>query len=212
MVWRSVVINRPAKLRREHFALVVEQEQCARVPFEDIAVIVLNHREITLTHPAPYLPQLLMHQTAYPVPRHVIEKHGDAWIRPENFVSNGPFRLVEWRPNDKVRVVKNERFHDAANVKLDEVAFYPTDDSEAALKRFRTGELDLNVGFPSQQIDFLRRSLADALHVTTLVNTRYIVMNTTRPPTETMSSVSWPASIVAHASLARTSVCSTWTM
>lgn len=51
MVWRSVVINRPAKLRREHFALVVEQEDSARVPFEDIAVIVLNHREITLTHP-----------------------------------------------------------------------------------------------------------------------------------------------------------------
>lgn len=51
MVWRSVVINRPARLRREHFSLVVEQEQAARVPFEDIAVIVLNHREITLTHP-----------------------------------------------------------------------------------------------------------------------------------------------------------------
>lgn len=51
MVWRSVVISRPAKLKREHFALVVEQEQSARVPFEDIAVIVLNHREITLTHP-----------------------------------------------------------------------------------------------------------------------------------------------------------------
>ena len=51
MVWRSVVINQPAKLKREHFALVVEQEQSARVPFEDIAVIVLNHREITLTHP-----------------------------------------------------------------------------------------------------------------------------------------------------------------
>jgi CRISPR-associated protein Cas1 len=51
MVWRSVVISKPAKLRREHFSLVVEQEQSARVPFEDIAVIVLNHREITLTHP-----------------------------------------------------------------------------------------------------------------------------------------------------------------
>ena len=51
MVWRSVVINRPARLKREHFSLVVEQEQSARVPFEDIAVIVLNHREITLTHP-----------------------------------------------------------------------------------------------------------------------------------------------------------------
>lgn len=51
MVWRSVVISKPAKLKREHFALVVEQEQSARVPFEDIAVIILNHREITLTHP-----------------------------------------------------------------------------------------------------------------------------------------------------------------
>ncbi len=51
MVWRSVVISQPAKLKREHFALLVEQEQAARVPFEDIAVIVLNNREITLTHP-----------------------------------------------------------------------------------------------------------------------------------------------------------------
>jgi CRISP-associated protein Cas1 len=51
MVWRSIVISKPAKLRRESFSLVVEQEQIARVPFEDIAVIVLNHREISLTHP-----------------------------------------------------------------------------------------------------------------------------------------------------------------
>ena len=51
MVWRSVVISQPAKLKREHFSLVIEQAQSARVPFEDIAVIVLNHREITLTHP-----------------------------------------------------------------------------------------------------------------------------------------------------------------
>jgi len=51
MVWRSVVISRPAKLRREQFRLAIEQEQTAFVPFEDIAVIVLNHREITLTHP-----------------------------------------------------------------------------------------------------------------------------------------------------------------
>ena len=51
MVWRSVIISQPAKLKREHFALLVEQEQSARVPFEDIAIIVLNNREITLTHP-----------------------------------------------------------------------------------------------------------------------------------------------------------------
>lgn len=50
VTWRSVMISRPATLRRDKFALLIEQEQNARVPFEDIAVIVLNHAEITLTH------------------------------------------------------------------------------------------------------------------------------------------------------------------
>lgn len=45
------MISRPAKLRREHFSLAIEQEETAYVPFEDIAVIVLNHREINLSHP-----------------------------------------------------------------------------------------------------------------------------------------------------------------
>lgn len=51
MTWRSIVISQPAKLRREHFSLAIEQMQTAFVPFEDIAVIVLNNREITVTHP-----------------------------------------------------------------------------------------------------------------------------------------------------------------
>ena len=51
MSWRSVMISRPAKLRREHYSLAIEQDETAFVPFEDIAVIVLDHREISLTHP-----------------------------------------------------------------------------------------------------------------------------------------------------------------
>ncbi|MEW6313855.1 MAG: type II CRISPR-associated endonuclease Cas1 [Pseudomonadota bacterium] len=45
------MISRPARLRREHFSLAIDQEETAFVPFKDIAVIVLNHREISLTHP-----------------------------------------------------------------------------------------------------------------------------------------------------------------
>ena len=51
MGWRSVMISRPARLRREHYSLAIEQEKTAYVPFEDIAVIVLNHQEVVLTHP-----------------------------------------------------------------------------------------------------------------------------------------------------------------
>jgi len=45
------MISRPAQLKREHSSLAIVQDQTAHVPFEDIAVIVLNHREITITHP-----------------------------------------------------------------------------------------------------------------------------------------------------------------
>jgi oligopeptide transport system substrate-binding protein len=38
--------------------------------------------EIQLEHPAPYLPELLMHYTAYPVPKHIVERHGDDWVQP----------------------------------------------------------------------------------------------------------------------------------
>lgn len=51
MVWHSVVISNPAKLSSKHGSLTIEQEETAKIPFEDIAVIVLNHRAITLTHP-----------------------------------------------------------------------------------------------------------------------------------------------------------------
>ncbi len=51
MPWHSVVISNPARLTRAHSALAIEQEETATIPFEDIAIIVLNNRAISLTHP-----------------------------------------------------------------------------------------------------------------------------------------------------------------
>lgn len=51
MVWRSVMISQPARLRCEHFSLAIEQQQTSYIPFEDIAIIVLDHKEIVITHP-----------------------------------------------------------------------------------------------------------------------------------------------------------------
>ena len=63
--------------------------------------------EVTLEHPAPYLPGLLTHYTSFPIPKHVVEKVGKDWIKAENFVGNGPYKLQQWKPNDFVHVVRN---------------------------------------------------------------------------------------------------------
>ena len=106
--------------------------------------------------PTPYFLEMLTHQATYPVHQASIEKLGDEWIKPGNLVSNGAFTLAEFVPNDHIKIVKNPKFHDAANVKLDAVNYYPTEDRSTALKRFEAGELDSNDDIPTEQLDDLR--------------------------------------------------------
>lgn len=49
MGWRSVVVSKGATLRFARHRLVIEQEETASVPLEDIAVLVLDSAEILLT-------------------------------------------------------------------------------------------------------------------------------------------------------------------
>jgi len=54
MLKRTLVIASPAYLRLEYDQLVIENAEsgtCARVPIEDLAYLILEHRQITLTHP-----------------------------------------------------------------------------------------------------------------------------------------------------------------
>jgi oligopeptide transport system substrate-binding protein len=137
---------------------------------------------VTLEHPAPYLPELLTHDTAYPVPRHVVLAKGGAWARVENFVGNGAYVPKVWVVDDHVTLVRNPRFYDAAHVRIDEVDYWPTEDSQTALKRFRAGELDTQSPIPATQIDWLRANMQAALRMRPFLAISYMPMNTARPP------------------------------
>lgn len=151
---------------------------------EDLGIRAIDDAtlEIELEAPAPFFIAMLRHQTTYPVPKHMIEKLGSDWSRAENWVSNGPYTLAEWRPNDHIRIVKNDKFYDAENVEIEEVYFYPTVDQTAALKQFRAGELDVNNGIPSQQISWIREHLNDELRLFAFMSTTYITFNYLQPP------------------------------
>jgi oligopeptide transport system substrate-binding protein len=137
---------------------------------------------MALEHPAPYLLEMLTHMSIYPVPRHVVGAKGKDWSKPENYVCNGPFTLAEWVPHDHITLNKNPRFYDAANVKLDKVIFYPTDDYGAALKQFRAGELDIQLRLPSEQIDWIRQNMPETLDPTPQLTMEMVVCNQGRPP------------------------------
>ncbi len=136
---------------------------------------------LTLEAPAPYLPELLAHISASPLPRHALAKHGAAWVRPGNHVSNGPYTLSQWRPNDRVTLAKNPRFHDAARIAIETVQYFPTTDADAALRSFRAGELDLQSPAPLAQVEWLRANLPGALKVTPSLAVSYLAINQQTP-------------------------------
>ena len=137
---------------------------------------------VDLEHPAPYLADLLVHR-AFPVPRHVIEKHGKQWTRPENIVSNGAFVFGEWRPGSHVRLDRNPRFHDAARVRLDSIYHIPIEDPKTALTRYRAGELDVLVTLPSEQLTELKANYGSQLRLVRQIGLEYLAFNTRRGAT-----------------------------
>src|SRR5690606_21736511 len=51
--------------------------------FDELGVKAIDDKtvEITLENPTPYFIQALTHYTAYPVPKHKVEEHGDNWTK-----------------------------------------------------------------------------------------------------------------------------------
>ena len=155
-----------------------------RKPLEALGVTAPDPHTlvIALEHPAPYLLEMMPHQSLYPLPRHVVEAKGKEWTKAENYVCNGPFTLVEWVPHDHITAKKNPGFYDAENVKLQTVIYYPTDDYAAALKQFRAGELDIQLRLDSQQIDWIRANMPETIDSTPQLTVEYVLVNHGRPP------------------------------
>ena len=134
---------------------------------------------IALEQPAPYLSALFTSGTAAIVPRHVVEKFGDDWVKAEHFVSNGAFTLKRWISHGGITFARNPNFHTPAV--LDEVIYEPTDDMEAAVTRFRAGGLDMQFEFPSIRSESFRKEMPAATKIVPAQLTFELQLNNTVP-------------------------------
>ena len=138
--------------------------------------------KVTLEKSAPYFLALIRHSSFLPVHKATIDKFGTDWTKPGNFVGNGAFTLSEWTPQSSLTVVKNANYYDAANVKLDKIVYYPTEDISEEFKRFRNNELDVTYEVPSDQVKFIEANMKDEYEAKPYLGTYYYVVNLTREP------------------------------
>ena len=149
---------------------------------EAVAIRALDDHtfQFELTGPAPYVLGMLSHYAFAVVPLHAIDKYGDEWTRPENMVSNGPFNLKSWTPQDKLIVEKSETYWDKGNVSLDEIVFYPIDDLNTATNMYLNGEIDLLTDTPPNQLDKMKLDKGYITNATFIVY--YYQFNQTKAP------------------------------
>jgi oligopeptide transport system substrate-binding protein len=134
--------------------------------------------EVELENPCPFFPELCAFFTYYPVRKDVLEKHGGNWTRPENIVTNGPFRLTEWKLTDVMTVEKNPKYWDAAKVRLARIRFLPVENRSTAWNLYKEGQCDWVTTLPLELIDELVKR--PDYHGDTFLATYYYSFNVTQ--------------------------------
>ncbi|MGR3309600.1 MAG: peptide ABC transporter substrate-binding protein [Candidatus Brocadiales bacterium] len=134
----------------------------------------------TLERPTPFFLFLTAFPTLQPVNRRCIEKHGDDWTKEGNIVSNGPFRLKDWKINQKIRLVKNPRYWDAEHVSLSSIDVLTVESANTAFNTYETGGADLISTIPLPLIDVLKGR--PDFHSSTYLGTYFYRFNVTKPP------------------------------
>jgi ABC-type oligopeptide transport system substrate-binding subunit len=118
----------------------------------------------------------------FPLPAHVISRHGDAWTEPDHIVSNGPFYLQDWIPGKRITLVRNPRYVGRFRGNLTAVEFTlqdkwsPVDQLEA----YRNESADIVE--LSQETVYARRQYPETYQQAEYARTVIVAFGAAQPP------------------------------
>ena len=138
---------------------------------------------VQLTHPLPYFPSLTSFTTYLPVHQATVTKYGDRWAQPGTWVGNGPYRLLDWKINDRVSLEKNPLYHSPERIRLQRIDALAVTRASTAFNLYSSGQADLLLDkglIPSLMLPQLRGR--PDFHPGPLFATYFYRFNVTRPP------------------------------
>ncbi len=121
---------------------------------EELGVKAIDDQtlEIKLVKDVPWMESLLAFSSYMPQNEKFVKKHGDDFgTTAETTLSNGPFKLTEWKSEDKWKLEKNDKYWDKDKVKLKDVNIKVVKNTQTAINMYQTGKLDM-VGLDAQNV------------------------------------------------------------
>lgn len=142
-----------------------------------------KHLQVTLTHPVPYFIDMLNHTAMKPVNRKAIEKYGDKWTQPKNFIGNGAYVLDKWVVNERIVLKRNPQYWNNQNSKIDEATFLAISSEVSDVNRYRSGEIDIsNSAIPPVLYKKMQIERPNELYIRPYLCTFYYEINNSKPP------------------------------
>lgn len=155
------------------------------MPIESLGVKALDdkHLQVTLSHPVPYFIDMLEHTAMKPVNRQAIEKFGDKWTQPNNFIGNGAYLLDNWVVNERIVLKRNPYYWNNQNSKIEQATFLSISSETSDVNRYRSGEIDIsNSAIPPVLFKKMQSERPNELYVRPFLCTFYYEINNKKPP------------------------------
>ncbi len=142
---------------------------------------------IVLSYPCSYFDKIVAFGTMSPVQKATVEANGDAWAtKPETYVCNGPYTIVEWTPSERIVCKKNENYNggwDKEKIVTDKLTFLLLEDSSAAYAAYKSGTAQMIKDVPTEEISsFTKAEDGGDYYVDTILGTYYISLNLNKAP------------------------------
>ena len=145
---------------------------------EEVGIKVIDDYtlEVTLETPTSYFLQLCAFTTYVPLREDIVSANPEGWAtKPETYISNGAFKLVEWDMKDQLVFEKNENYWDKDSVKLDTLTFKLVSDDTTAYSELKAGNFDMVNSVPTNEIE---PGIEEGLvHVNSKLGTYYFAIN-----------------------------------
>ena len=141
---------------------------------------------VTLNNSVAYWNELMAFPSYFPVREDVVSN--EAWATdPSTYISNGAYTMTGWDHNSVITLTKNENYHDADNVVMNEIKFYLSDDANNQLTNWKNGTWQLIDDVPTNDIKALeaeytgRADVPDEYIVGPQIGTYYVCWNINEP-------------------------------
>jgi oligopeptide transport system substrate-binding protein len=120
--------------------------------------------------------------TYFPVKSESVETDHERWILdPKTYISNGPYKLEDWKQNEEVVLKKNENYWNADIVSIDRVNLKVITDSSTALSAYEADQIDGIYAVPPTEIQRVMMNYPE-FELKPVLSMDYVEFNSTVAP------------------------------